>query len=128
MPAQDGISALHWSHNVFKQRGNPLPAAHERGTVDITTTTEGSTTTLALDGWLDTNTAPQLEAALSALDQGCDALVIDLEKLEYISSAGLRQLVSAYKQMRGKLTICNVSPEVMQVISMASLNKRLRIV
>lgn len=96
--------------------------------MNITTTTEGTTTTIALDGWLDTTTAPDFAAALAALDPSCEELVIDLTSLEYISSAGLRQLITAYKQTRGHLTIKNVSAEVMQVLTMSGFDKRLHII
>jgi anti-anti-sigma factor len=48
--------------------------------------------------------------------------------VEYISSAGLRQIVSAYKLMRGKLTLSNVSAEALHVFQMAGFDKRLNIV
>lgn len=96
--------------------------------MDITTTIEGTTTTLALDGWLDSATSSDLATALSEIDPSCEALIIDFEKLEYISSAGLRQLVVAHRQMKGNLTICNVSAEVMQLLNMSGFSKRLKIV
>lgn len=95
--------------------------------MNITTTVDGSTTIIALEGWLDTNTSPELGAALQDLDDGCESLVLDLANLEYISSAGLRLLVSAHKQMKGNLTIRNVSAEVMQVLHMAGFDRRLHI-
>ena len=52
----------------------------------------GNALTLALEGRLDTMTAPQLEAALKEALPGVDALTFDLEKLDYIASAGLRML------------------------------------
>jgi anti-sigma B factor antagonist len=95
--------------------------------MNITSTTDGTTTTLALEGWLDTSTAPQLGDALGQVDSGCTKLVLDFCGLEYISSAGLRQVVSAHKKMRGALAIINVSAEVMQVFKMAGFDKRLNI-
>lgn len=95
--------------------------------MNISTTVDGSTTTIAVEGWLDTNTSPELAAVLHDLDDSCELLVIDLADLEYISSAGLRLLVSAYKQMKGNLIIRNVSAEVMQVLHMAGFDRRLRI-
>ena len=95
--------------------------------MNITTTVDGSTTTIAIEGWLDTNTSPELAEALKSLDDGCESLVLDLANLEYISSAGLRLLVSAHKQMKGNLTIRNVSAEVMQVLHMAGFDRRLHI-
>jgi anti-anti-sigma factor len=95
--------------------------------MQITTSTEGTTTTFALDGWLDTSSAPQLARALTSIGTDCTALVLDLAKLEYISSAGLRQVVAAHKKVGGALTITNVTPEVMQVFRMAGFDKRLNI-
>ena len=95
--------------------------------MNITTSTKDTTTTFALDGWLDTSTAPQLADELAKIDSGCTDLVLDFTGLEYISSAGLRQVVAAHKKMRGALTVINVSAEVMQVFKMAGFDKRLNI-
>lgn len=88
---------------------------------------EGTTACLKLNGWLDTQTAPQLEEEIAALESNITALILDFAELEYISSAGMRQLVSAYKKMNGELTLRNVSAEVMSVISMTGLDKRIAI-
>ena len=88
--------------------------------------TNGSETVMELTGWLDTQTAPELETAIDALD-GAAPLILDLKELEYISSAGLRQLVAANKKMNGELTIRNVSTEIMDVLRMAGFDKRLHI-
>ena len=88
---------------------------------------QGTTAELKLNGWLDTQTAPQLEAEINALGTEVTALILDFTSLEYISSAGMRQLVSAYKKMNGALTLRNVSAEVMSVISMTGLDKRIKI-
>ena len=87
----------------------------------------GNETVLTLSGWLDTQTAPELEAAIGALDSSTPSLILDLKELEYISSAGLRQLVAAHKKMNGNLTIRNVSAEIMDILRMASFDKRLHI-
>ena len=58
--------------------------------MEIVSKTEGSKVTMEITGWLDTQTAPQLEKELSALDPGTTSLVFDFANLEYISSAGLR--------------------------------------
>ena len=73
--------------------------------------------TLALEGRLDTTTAPLLEEKLKAAEEGVNELVIDFEKLEYVSSAGLRVLLSAQKMMnkRGGMTIRNVCTDIMEV-------------
>lgn len=86
----------------------------------------GTTAELKLAGWLDTQSAPALGEAAEALDSGVTELILDCGKLEYISSAGLRQIVAAYKKMNGNLTLRNVSGEVMSVIRMTGLDKRMR--
>ena len=87
----------------------------------------GNTVELKLSGWLDTQTTPQLEAEVNALDEDVSALALDFAELEYISSAGLRQIVAAYKKMKGALTLRHVSDEIMNVISMTGLDKRIKI-
>ena len=89
---------------------------------------EGNTAVLEIDGWLDTQTAPELGAALDTLDASVTELTIDMSALEYISSAGLRQIVAAHKKMNGNLTIKNVSAEIMDVFNMTGFAKRLNIV
>lgn len=79
-------------------------------------------------GWLDTQTAPELGTALDELDSSVTELTIDMSELEYISSAGLRQVVAAQKKMEGNLTIKNVSAEIMDVFHMTGFSKRLNIV
>ena len=77
----------------------------------------GAALTLALEGRLDTTTAPQLEAELKASLNGVESLILDLSKLDYISSAGLRVLLSAHKQMAGKsgMKIRNANEIVQEV-------------
>ena len=89
--------------------------------------TKETEVTLKVDGWLDTQASPELEKAVSELESNVESLVLDLEKLEYISSAGLRQIVAAHKKMNGKLTLRNVQPDIMSVLSMAGFDKRLHI-
>ena len=84
--------------------------------MEITKTQTEKTMELALKGRLDTNTAPELEAALGDL-AGVDALVLDFSALEYISSAGLRVLLSAQKSMnkKGGMVIRHVCEDIMEV-------------
>ena len=82
---------------------------------------------IAVSGWLDTQTAPELGAALDGLDANTKSLVLDLKELEYISSAGLRQLVAAHKKVSGNLLLRNVRPEILDVLKMAGFDKRLHI-
>ena len=88
---------------------------------------DGSTACLKLSGWLDTQTSPQLEQEIATLGNEITSLVLDFSELEYISSAGMRQLVSAYKKMNGALKLTHVSEEILSVISMTGLDKRITI-
>ena len=78
---------------------------------------DGNALTLALEGRLDTMTAPQLEAALKEALPGVEALTFDLEKLDYISSAGLRVLLSAQKTMnkQGTMKVIHANDMIMEI-------------
>ena len=83
----------------------------------ITKNMNGTTLEIALEGRLDTMTAPELEAALNESVDGAESLTMDFSKLEYISSAGLRVLLSAHKAMSGKsgMKVTNVNEIVREV-------------
>ncbi len=78
---------------------------------------EGTTLTVSLNGRLDTTTAPQLEGELRTAVEGITELIFDLKDLAYVSSAGLRVLLSAQKVMnrQGNMTIRNASEEIMEI-------------
>ena len=78
---------------------------------------EGSDLEIALEGRLDTMTAPELEAELNQSLGSVDSLTLDFSKLEYISSAGLRVLLSAHKVMsaKGGMKVTNVNEIVQEV-------------
>ena len=97
--------------------------------MEIITKTEGNKATMEISGWLDTQTAPQLGEALSWLDDSITSLVFDFAKLEYISSAGLRQVIVAYKKMAQKdgFKIINVSDEVYDVFSLTGFDSKIDI-
>ena len=73
---------------------------------------------VALDGRLDTTTAPELERFLGENYDGTGSIVIDCEKLLYISSAGLRVLLAAQKKTKGAMKLINVCELVMEVFEM----------
>ena len=77
----------------------------------------GTELTLALTGRLDTMTSPELEAELNASLPAAETLVFDFTKLEYISSAGLRVLLSAHKIMsrKGGMKITHTNEMVQEV-------------
>ena len=81
----------------------------------ITKHSEGTALEIALEGRLDTNTAPELEKELKESLGGVTELTLDFAKLEYISSAGLRVLLSAHKTMQGRMTVKNVNDIVNEV-------------
>ncbi len=87
----------------------------------------GSAAELILNGWLDTRNAPQLAEALDELGPEIESLVLDMSGLEYMSSAGIRQIVAGHKRMNGALTLKHVSPVVMDVLRAMGLDKRLNI-
>ena len=79
--------------------------------------TNGSALEIALEGRLDTMTAPELEKELNGTLGSADSLVLDFSKLDYISSAGLRVLLSAHKVMgaKGGMKVKNVNEIVQEV-------------
>ena len=85
--------------------------------MEIKKTLEGEKLTVAISGRLDTTTAPELEEALKESMDGISELVIDFTETEYISSAGLRVLLTAHKAMaaKGGMKICNVNEVVQEV-------------
>ena len=92
----------------------------------ITKELNGTELKISLEGRLDTMTAPELEAELNQNMGNAESLTMDFSKLEYISSAGLRVLLSAHKAMSGKggmkLTHVNeIVSEVFEVTGFADI-------
>ena len=85
--------------------------------------------TLKLRGRLDTSTAPELEGELKNCLEGVQSLTLDLKELEYISSAGLRVLLSAQKTMnnQGSMVVRNVNPIVRDVFDITGFSDFLTI-
>ena len=96
--------------------------------MNIAKTKNGTALTLALEGRLDTVTAPELEATLKSELEGVTELVFDLEKLDYISSAGLRVLLSAQKMMnnRGGMKVTHVNEIISESLPSWQASCRLR--
>ena len=78
---------------------------------------EGTTLTIALEGRLDTTTSPDLEETLASSLDGVTELVFDFAKLDYLSSAGLRVLLSAQKRMnkQGSMKLVHVNDAVKEI-------------
>ena len=97
--------------------------------LDIKKTLEGSALNVVLDGRLDTTTAPELEQQIKEDIEGVKELTFDMEKLDYISSAGLRVLLSCQKIMtkQGSMVVKNVSEEVMEIFEVTGFSDILTI-
>lgn len=89
----------------------------------------GSELVIKLEGRLDTSTSPQLEEELKTALEGVGLLVFDLCALEYISSAGLRVLLSAQKTMnkQGSMVVKNVSEDVKEIFEVTGFTDILSI-
>ena len=90
----------------------------------IEKTANASALTVALTGRLDTTTAPELEKELKASLDGVSALTIDMATLEYISSAGLRVLLSAQKIMnkQGEMKLIHVNETIMEIFEVTGFS------
>lgn len=95
----------------------------------ITKTQEENALTLALEGRLDTMTAPELENQLKNSLDGVEALTLDFSALEYVSSAGLRVILGAQKIMnkQGEMKITNVNEEIMEIFDITGFTDILTI-
>ena len=95
----------------------------------ITKQQNGNSLTIALEGRLDTMTSPELENELAADMGSIDSLSMDFSKLDYISSAGLRVLLSAHKAMskKGGMVISNVNDVVREVFDVTGFSDILTI-
>ena len=89
----------------------------------------GSVLTIAVQGRLDTTTAPDLEKEIKTGLDGVTELIMDFEKLDYISSAGLRVLLSAQKAMskQGSMKVIHVNDLVMEVFEVTGFTDILTI-
>lgn len=95
----------------------------------ITKTQNGSELTVVVEGRLDTMTAPELEKELNEVIEGVTALSFDLEKLDYVSSAGLRVLLSAQKKMnkQGEMKLVHVNETIMEIFEVTGFSDILTI-
>ncbi|MBQ2062611.1 MAG: STAS domain-containing protein [Oscillospiraceae bacterium] len=84
---------------------------------------------IALEGRLDTTTAPVLEKELQDSLDGVTSLVLDLDRLDYISSAGLRVLLSAQKTMikAGEMKVVHVNETIMEILDVTGFTDILTI-
>ena len=97
--------------------------------LDIKKNLEGTKLEFVLDGRLDTITAPQLEEEVKASIDGITELVFDFSNLAYVSSAGLRVLLSAQKTMnkQGTMVVRNATEEVKEIFEVTGFSDILTI-
>ncbi len=94
-------------------------------------TSEGNNGNLkmCIEGKIDTLTAPELNMAISSIPKDTTSLTLDMTNVNYVSSAGLRVLLSAQKQMNeiGSMKLINVREEVMEILEMTGFSDFLTI-
>ena len=97
--------------------------------LNINQSIENGNAVFALEGRLDTNTSPELEKELREALPGVSALELDFEKLDYISSAGLRVLLAAQKLMnqQGEMKVTNVNETIMEIFEVTGFTDILTI-
>ena len=88
---------------------------------------EGNTLVVNVVGRLDTSTAPQMEEELKDSLEGLDELIIDCKEVEYVSSAGLRVLLSTQKKMKGNMKVRNVNEDVNEIFEVTGFSDILNI-
>ena len=111
---------------------NDMAASESKGgtkLLDISNKLEGSKLEFKLNGRLDTITAPQLEEEIKDKIEGVNELVFDFSDLSYISSAGLRVLLSAQKTMNqnGSMVVKNVSDAIQEIFDVTGFSDILTI-
>jgi len=91
---------------------------------------ENATLTIKVSGRIDTKTSPQLSECISSSLEGVTSLVVDMGEVAYISSAGLRVLLTAQKTMnkQGDMKVVNVNDDVMEIFEVTGFSDILTIV
>ena len=97
----------------------------------IETKIEGTKLTLVLEGEMNTLAAPRFEAAYEENKNGMREIVIDMENLTYITSAGMRVLLDIQQEMNengGSVTVCHVCQDIMELFEVTGFSAFLHIV
>ncbi len=87
----------------------------------------GTETIITIEGWLDTESSASFMYEIEKIDENTETLIIEMSKLEYISSSGIRALVAAHKKMRGNIVVRNVPENVLKVLASIGISGKLRI-
>jgi len=95
----------------------------------VTSSKDGSTCTLTIEGKIDTITAPTLEEAVKSNLPKCDKMIFDFTDADYITSAGLRVLVYAQRELmkKGGVTVTGVNENIKMVFTVTGMHKVLKI-
>lgn len=91
---------------------------------------DGNKLEIKLEGKLTAITAPDLEKELADAEKDVDEVVIDMENLDHVASAGLRTLLTLQKRIRkknGRMIICKVKPEIRDIFEVTGLTDLLKI-
>ena len=117
------VCVLRWESRVYsldKQEAKML---------NITKEKENEKLTFCLEGKLDSVTSNDLESEIMGSLEGVEELIVNCEKLEYVSSAGLRVLLAALKLMnkQGTMKVTNVCDEIMSIFDMTGFSEILTI-
>lgn len=93
--------------------------------LDFTPNADGTMLTLAIQGSIDTVTAPELEKSLNGHYGGVKELILDFSAVDYVSSAGLRVIMGASRQMetQGKMILKHVNEDVREVFEMTGFDE-----
>lgn len=120
-PRKRTIIDIGFNHLLYECRRG-------RGHVEIAVSQVQQAVVLEVSGRVDSTTARELGEALSTqINSGRSRLVIDLAHVDYMSSAGLRELVMAYKRVGGGLHIAEPSPRVRELLEVTNLDSYFRI-
>jgi anti-sigma B factor antagonist len=108
-----------------KKNKNTNTDSSSSGLLKIAVSNNGGEYTFTVEGRLDTNTSPELEARINEVIGNANKLIMDLGNLEYISSAGLRVLLGAVQQMEGKgeMIVRNLSQAVREVFDLTGFSR-----
>ena len=94
----------------------------------ITKFINGKEAVIRVDGWLDTQSAPELRAEIDRLSNNIKSILFDFTKLDYISSAGIRTILIAHSKVNGNLIIKNASNRIMSLFKTLGLQKVARFI
>lgn len=97
--------------------------------MNIQKTEQNGKVILQLEGWLDTLSSPELAAEVDTIENAAE-VILDFDKVEYIASSGIRQVVACYKRCKeigAEFSVINTSEETMSIFELTGIDKKLNI-